>query len=118
VENDSLITLNIALNLSAILLVILGTYLLSKQLFIDIVLNKFMRTQLEYKKYQDLPAFFKIAGFVYGVKPNNWFNVGTYCGDNEIEKKLKDITAPFRGFLYIVLASILQIISVTIKTNP
>lgn len=33
-------------------------------------------------------------------------------GDNTIERKLKDVTAPFRGFLYIVCASILQIVNI------
>jgi hypothetical protein len=69
------------------LLVILGTYLLSKRLFIDIILNKFITTQLEYKKYSDLPLFFKIAGFIYGVKPDNWFNVGTYGGGQHNREK-------------------------------
>lgn len=109
------ISLSFGLNISSILLVILGTYLLSKQLFIDTILNKFVSTQLEYKKYKDLPLFFRFTGFIYGVKPDNWFNVGTYGGDNTIERKLKDPTAPFRGFLYIVAASILQFFSTTIK---
>lgn len=99
------------LNIASIILVVLGTYLLSKQMFIDIILSQFVNTQLKYKKYKDLPIFYKISGFVYGVKSDNWFNVGTYGGDNSIERKLKDVTAPFRGFFYILTASILQIIS-------
>lgn len=107
--------LNSALNTSSILLVILGTYLLSKQLIIDTTLNKFVSTLLEYKKYKDVPLIFKLIGFIYGVKPNNWFNVGTYGGDNSIERKLKDSTAPFRGILYIIAASILQLINIFLK---
>lgn len=112
---NSYTPLNFGLNISSILLVIIGTYLLSKQLFIDIIINKFISTQLEYKKFEDLPLLFKFIGFIYGIKHNNWFNAGTYGGDNTIERELKDLTAPFRGFLYIVAASILQLISSIIK---
>lgn len=105
------ISINFALNASSIILVILGTYLLSRPLFIEIILNKFINTQLEYKKYADLPICYKIVGLIYGVKSDNWFNVGTYSGDNTIERKLKDPNAPFRGFIYIVIAGILQLVS-------
>ncbi len=100
-----------SLNISSILLVILGTYFLSKKLFVDTILNKFTTAQLSYQKYSDLPLFLKFAGFIYGVKSDNWFNINLHGEDNSIRRKLKDPTAPFRGILYIVFASILQLIS-------
>jgi len=100
------------LNIISILLVILGTYLLSKQLFIKIILNKFIKSQLAYQKYENIPLGFKIIGYIYGIKPSNWKNLGTYGGDNQIERKLKDLSAPFRGIIYVVIAGILQVICI------
>jgi hypothetical protein len=104
-----------ALNISFVMFVILGTYLLSKQLFIQVTLEKFIKTQLSYKKYEDIPIIFKIIGFLYGIKQSNWFNVGTYGGDNQIERKLIDLSAPFRGFLYIVIAGVIQLFCIIIE---
>ena len=104
-----------ALNIISIMLIILGTYLLSKQLIIEVTLRKFIKTQLSYKKYEDIPIMFKMIGYLYGIKQSNWFNVGTYGGDNKIERKLKDLNAPFRGFLYIVVAGTIQLFCIIIE---
>ena len=76
-----------ALNVISTLFVMLGTYLLSKQLFIDTVLTAFIKSQLSYKKYADMPLYLRIIGFLYGIKKSNWINVGIYGDDNQIIKR-------------------------------
>jgi len=68
--------------------------------------------KLQYKSYDDLPLWHKIVGQFYGVKRSTWINLGMYYGENEVEKKLGDITAPFWGFLCIVGAGGLQVFCV------
>jgi len=98
-----------ALNIISTMFVILGTYLLSKQLFVDTILNTVIKSQLSYKKYDDIPLYLRIIGYLYGIGASNWINIGTYGQDNQIARKLEDVSAPFRGLLYIVIAGIIQI---------
>lgn len=64
-----------------------------------------------YKRYEDTPSSFRAIAYFYGINKKNWINLGTYGGDNKIENKLKDLKAPFRGFLYIVIGGAFQIIA-------
>ncbi|MEK7713438.1 MAG: hypothetical protein AAB302_01720 [Deltaproteobacteria bacterium] len=80
-----------ALNIISTLFVLLGTYLLSKQLFANTISNTFIKSQLSYKKYDDIPLYLRIIGYLYGVGASNWINIGIYGQDNQIERKLKDV---------------------------
>lgn len=98
-----------ALNITSILFVICGTYLLSRQLFTEIILRHIRESQLTYKKWKDLLFHLRIIARCYGINENNWINIGIF--KNGIEKRLKaDFITPFIGFLCVVISGIIQIL--------
>ena len=101
--------MNTALNIVSLLLVLLGTYLLSKQLFIETIINNIIKTQLEYKRFEAMSIILRISARFYGINRKNRINIGVW--DNPLEKKLIDLTAPFRGFIYILIGVVLQMLS-------
>jgi len=101
------------LNLISVIFVIGGTYLLSKSLFVQTITKHAIETQRKGGNYKDQKLIYRIACWSYGISPDAWFiSLGTYGGDNPVDKRLRDDTAPFRGFIYIVVAGILQIICI------
>lgn len=99
-----------AINISSILFAVVGTYLLSRQHLIKIIINHFVQYQLKYEHYEDIPFFFRFIARFYGINKENMINLGTYRGDNIIENKLRYPKAPFIGFLYISIGGAFQII--------
>jgi hypothetical protein len=99
-------------DIAVTLFVVYGTYLLSRQLFIEIVINQFKRNLLNYKKYKDMPIFFRLAGRCYGITKRNWMNADTGIGSERPINKLGNPAAPFTGFLCICTAAVLQIIAI------
>lgn len=97
------------LDIVEILFVVYGTYLLSRQLFIETVIEQFMRKLLSYQKYEDIPILFRFAGWCYGFTKDNWINAGTGIGDERPISKLSDPAASFKGFLCICISAILHI---------
>jgi hypothetical protein len=106
--------LNQILQTASALFVVIGTYLLSRQLFIEIVVEQFKRNLLNYKKYQDVPIYFRLAGLFYNFTKENWINADTGIGSERPINKLKlsNPVAPFNGFLCICIAAVLQIIAI------
>ena len=100
------------LSIISIIFVVYGTYLLSRQLFIGIIIEQLNRNLLSYRNYQDVSAFIRVAGQFYGFNKDNWFNADTGIGSERPINKLSDPTAPFKGFLYIFLAALFQIITI------
>lgn len=94
------------------LLVVWGTYLLSRQLFIDNIIKQFSHNLLNYKKYEDVPLTFRLAGHCYRITKDNWVNADTGIGTERPINKLSDPAAPFKGFLYICIAAGLQIVEI------
>lgn len=99
-------------DIATTLFVVYGTYLLSKQLFIEIVIAQFKRNLLNYKRYEDVPILFKLAGLCYGIRRDNWVDADTGLGSERLINKLTDPAAPFKGFFWICIAAILQIIAI------
>lgn len=100
------------LDISASLLVVYGTYLLTRQLFIETIIEKFKRNLLSYKKYEDVPVMFRLAGRCYHFTKDNWINADTGIGDERSVNKLGDPAAPFKGFLFVCIAVVIQMISI------
>lgn len=92
--------------------VVYGTYLLSRQLIIEIVIKQFDRALLNYKKYEDVHILFRLAGRCYGVKKDNWINADTGVGEERLINKLNNPAAPFMGFLCICIAAGFQIVKI------
>lgn len=96
----------------ATLLVVCGTYLLSRQLFIEIIIKQFARNLLNYKKYEDVPFSFRLAGRCYRITKDNWISADTGIGAERPINKLSKPAAPFKGFLCICIAALLQIVDI------
>jgi hypothetical protein len=99
-------------DIATTLFVVYGTYLLSRQLFIENVIEQFKRNLLNYKKYEDVPILFKLAGLCYGFTKDNWINADTGFGSERPINKLSNPAAPFKGFLCICIAAVFQIIAI------
>ncbi len=102
------------LDISSSVLVVYGTYLLSRQLFVETIIDKFKRNLLNYKKYEDVPVIFRLAGHFYRFTKDNWINADTGIGDERPINKLSDPAAPFKGFLFICMAAVIQLISIVV----
>jgi hypothetical protein len=100
------------LDITTLLFVVYGTYLLSRQLFIETIIEQFKNKLLNYKKYKDVPTIFRLAGRCYGFTKDDWFNADTGIGSERPINKLRDPAAPFKGFSCICIAAILQITTI------
>ena len=98
--------------IAALLFVVYGTYLLSRQLFIETIIGQFKRNLLNYKKYKGIPILFRLAGWCYGFAKDNWMNADTGIGSERPISKLSDPAAPFKGFLCICIAVVIQIMGI------
>lgn len=96
----------------ATLLVVCGTYLLSRQLFIESLMKQFDRALLNYKKYEDVHIWVRLAGRCYRITKDNWVNADTGIGTERPINKLSDPAAPFKGFLCVCIAAGFQIVNI------
>jgi hypothetical protein len=64
-------------DIATTLFVVYGTYLLSRQLFIEIVIEQFKRNILSYKQYNEVSIWVRFAGLCYGFTKDNWINADT-----------------------------------------
>jgi len=96
-------------NILSIILVLLGTYLLSRQIFIQIIRETCINNLLQIRKYSEIPLLLRCVGFIYGINEKTWRNFGMFGQDSSLNRKLNEFYSPFLGFLLIFIASLIQI---------
>lgn len=105
----------VAINSISLLLVFAGTYLSLRSLMITKIRLLLADKALNYKKWEDLTKYERIILRQFGIRKddmNIFFISRGFHGGRQAKliKKLDDPTEPFRAFVYIVIALVLQLI--------
>ena len=84
----------------------MGTYYLSKAVFLTTLARKYWL-----RERYGLDLKWKIAGMIFGINEQNWTKV--FTSDDQLTpeeiKRVKDSFAPIKGFIFIIIGTILQL---------
>jgi len=98
----------IGLTIISILCIFCGTYLITRRLFVESIKTEIQRRDLKFEK---IKGFFKIVCFIYRINAKNWTMLFTLASSSDEEaKKIKHHYEPFKGFIWITIGCLLQII--------
>ena len=89
-----------------LVLVVGGTYYLSKAIFLTAVASRYWLRSRE-----GISLKWRLSGLLFGINENNWTLV--FTSDDQLTesqiRRVRDPFAPIRGLLLVVLGTVLQI---------
>ena len=92
------------LDVASLLFLLMGTYVITKITFVDFMLREYLDNWENFKKPR---MFFKLMCFFYYVDVSD-LNSGAVAPNYEKFRKAISFPDPFRGFIWILLGSVIQ----------
>jgi len=99
---------------TSLLMLVAGTYLITKTTFVEFMLNEY---KIHWENWKNPRFFFRIACWLYSISLNDLNKASeAVAPDFEKFRKATSFLDPFRGFLWVSIGSLIQLI--LILRNP